>query len=111
MLSTSIFPNLYGASLLPNCEEKKNTINFCLFFSRLNISATSSDSSTPKKGRGLKRKRVTLDVSESTSAKSGYEYESEAAAKGAIEIHDTDHEGKFIKLFNTGEEVTGIDLY
>ncbi|XP_060553453.1 prelamin-A/C-like [Ruditapes philippinarum] len=71
---------------------------------RLNISATSSDSSTPKKGRGLKRKRVTLDVSESTSAKSGYEYESEAAAKGAIEIHDTDHEGKFIKLFNTGEE-------
>ncbi|XP_053405526.1 prelamin-A/C-like [Mercenaria mercenaria] len=72
--------------------------------SRLNLSATSSETSTPKKGRGTKRKRVTLDVSESSSSKSGYEYESEAAAKGAIEIHDTDHDGKFIKLFNTGEE-------
>lgn len=72
---------------------------------RLNISATS-DSSTPKKGgRGTKRKRVTLDVGESSSSQSGYEYESEAASKGAIEIHDTDHDGKFVKLFNTGEEV------
>lgn len=71
---------------------------------RLNLSATSSETSTPKKGRGTKRKRVTLDVSETSSAQTGYDYESEASAKGAIEIHDTDHDGKFIKLFNTGEE-------
>lgn len=71
---------------------------------RLNLSATSSAESTPKKGRGTKRKRVTLDVSESTSADLGYDFESQASAKGAIEIHDTDHEGKFIKLFNTGDE-------
>jgi len=44
-----------------------------------------------------------LDVAEETG--SGYDFASEASAKGAIEIHDTDHDGKFIKLFNTGEEV------
>ncbi|WAR00913.1 LAM0-like protein [Mya arenaria] len=68
---------------------------------RLNLSATSQES-TPKKGRGTKRKRVTLDVAEETG--SGYDFASEASAKGAIEIHDTDHDGKFIKLFNTGED-------
>ncbi|XP_052280565.1 lamin Dm0-like [Dreissena polymorpha] len=67
---------------------------------RLNLSATSEE--TPKKGRGTKRKRVTYDLGEEKSA--GYDFASEAHSEGAIEIHDTDHEGKFIKLFNTGEE-------
>lgn len=69
------------------------------------MSATSSAESTPKKGRGTKRKRVTIDES---SSEMGYEFESQAAAKGAIEIHDTDHEGRFIKLFNTGDEVSTV---
>ena len=81
----------------------RSRANHGLLCSRLNLSATSTDSSTPKKGRGTKRKRVTLDVAEETG--SGYDFASEASAKGAIEIHDTDHDGKFIKLFNTGEEV------
>ena len=71
----------------------------------MNLSATSDG--TPKKGgRGTKRKRVTLDVSEQTSEQAGYDYASQVSSKGAIEIHDTDHDGKFIKLFNTGDEVS-----
>ncbi|KAL4227961.1 intermediate filament [Mactra antiquata] len=70
---------------------------------RLNLSSTSTESSTPKKGRGTKRKRVTLDISE-VPVTTGYDYEAQTSTKGAIEIHDTDHDGKFIKLFNTGEE-------
>lgn len=74
---------------------------------RLNLSATSEE--TPKKGRGTKRKRVTYDLGEEKSA--GYDFASEAHSEGAIEIHDTDHEGKFIKLFNTGEEVGVTKLF
>ena len=72
-------------------------------FCRLNM---SFEQGSPKKGRGAKRKRVTIDPVEQSLLSSGYKYVSKASAKGAIEIHDTDHTGKFIKLFNTGDDVS-----
>ncbi|KAK3602508.1 hypothetical protein CHS0354_029318 [Potamilus streckersoni] len=79
---------------------------------RLNLSQESTDSSTPKKGsaRGLKRKRVTMSesVETFTEGKSGSDFASEAQASGTVEVYETDPEGKFIKLHNTGKEDVAI---
>ena len=69
----------------------------------------SSNEGTPKVGR--KRKRVTMETPEHSSSQAAYDYSSKASAKGAIEIQDTDPEGKFVKLFNTGTEVGMLKIY
>ncbi|KAL3866193.1 hypothetical protein ACJMK2_043515 [Sinanodonta woodiana] len=78
---------------------------------RLNLSQESTDSSTPKKGsRGQKRKRVTMSqaVETFTEGKSTSDFTSEAQASGTVEVYETDPEGKFIKLHNTGKEDVAI---
>ena len=39
----------------------------------------------------------------SSSAKSGFSSSSEA--KGAVEVYETDENGKFVKLYNNSEKV------
>lgn len=68
---------------------------------RLNLSA-SFEQTTPKKGKGTKRKRVTIGEESIQRSSDGYATESQAS--GAVEVTDTDEKGKYIKLFNTSDD-------
>ena len=72
-----------------------------IIFSRLNLS--SSSISTPQTlERGRKRKRVTLDEEVTTMDD---QYKVESGSTGAVQIQETDEEGRFIKLHNMSDEV------
>lgn len=70
---------------------------------RLNLSA-SFEQTTPKKGKGLKRKRVTMEMGEQSIQRTADGYATESQASGAVEVTDTDEKGRYIKLFNTSDD-------
>ncbi|XP_064618743.1 lamin Dm0-like isoform X2 [Lineus longissimus] len=79
---------------------------------RLNLSSQSESSMrrTPVRAtptRGGKRKRVSYEGL-STHATDSSKYAVSKSAKGAIEITDTNEDGKFIKLTNTSEKDQGL---
>ena len=79
---------------------------------RLNISS-SSQSTSPFSQRssvrrtltGRKRKRGEQEGSFLMQSKASSSYAQSASASGPIEIYETDVHGKFVKLFNTSDEV------
>lgn len=69
---------------------------------RLNLSGSSPMMSTPATTeRGRKRKRVTLDEEVTTMDD---QYKVESGSTGAVQIMETDEEGRFIKLHNMSDE-------
>ena len=78
---------------------------------RLNLS-TSSASNSPFGQRssvrrtltGRKRKRGDLEGSFVSQSKSSATFEQSASSSGPVQVYETDVHGKFVKLYNSGDD-------
>ena len=66
---------------------------------------------TPVRSTTKKRKRGEADFGSFLQQRASAGYTQKSSAKGAIEVYETDTEGKYIKLFNNGERVSNMQSY